>query len=84
MKALTLRNLPPHLARAIARRAAENKTSLSKAVISLLEEGLGVRRGPLIDSHDIDVFSGSWTREEAHEFDVTLRAQRTIDLNVSR
>jgi len=34
MKAVTLRNLPPRVSRAITRRASELKTSLNKAVIS--------------------------------------------------
>ena len=84
LKALTLRNLPPHVARAITRRAAELKTSLNKAVISLLEEGLGVREVPAARYHELDELSGSWAREEAAEFEAALREQRTIDPDVWR
>src|ERR1051325_10244942 len=38
MKAITLRNVPPHVARQIERKAREDKTSLNRAVIALLEE----------------------------------------------
>ena len=84
MKALTLRNLPPHVARAITRRASELKTSLNKAVISMLEDGLGVHEAPTARYHDLDELSGSWAREEAAEFEAVLREQRTIDPDVWR
>ena len=37
MKAITLRNLPPDLAKAVRREAERKRTSKNKAVISLLE-----------------------------------------------
>ena len=80
MKAMTLRNLPSHLDRAIQQRARSKKTSVNKAVISLLEEHLGSSsstRTPL--HHDLDDLSGLWTREEAARFDKNLVKQRTID-----
>ena len=43
MKAVTLRNLPPELARTILERARQKQTSANKAVIGLLEETLGRR-----------------------------------------
>ncbi len=84
MRPITLRNLPQHVARAVTRRAAERRTSLNKAVISLLEEVLGSRALPAARYHDLDELSGSWAREEAAEFDATLRDQRAIDPDVWR
>lgn len=81
MKAITLRNIPPRLARAIEKTAARSGLSLNKAVIRLLEEGLGLddglRKPHLYD--DLDELAGSWTAEEAAEFDEALRGMRTID-----
>ena len=37
MKAITLRNLPSELAEAVRKEAERNRTSVNKAVISLLE-----------------------------------------------
>lgn len=44
MKAITLRNLPPEVARTVQLRAKQKKTSVNKAVIELLEESAGARK----------------------------------------
>ena len=41
MKAITLRNLPPTVARIVQQRAKQKNTSVNKAVIELLEESAG-------------------------------------------
>ncbi len=79
MKAITLRNLPPELERVIRRTAEKKGTSISRAVISLLEVSTGVRNKKKVLHHDLDALVGSWTREEASEFDHALAAQRRID-----
>lgn len=84
MRPITVRNLPQHVARAVTRRAAERRTSLNKAVISLLEDAVGMRELPATRYHDLDELSGSWAREEALEFEAALREQRTIDPAVWR
>ena len=81
MKAVTLRNLPPGLARMIRQTADEKRTSINKVVIRLLEENLGIR-GKKKDKplhHDLDTLAGCWTKEEALEFEKALARQRTID-----
>ena len=87
MKAITLRNLPPELAKTIRQKAGEQGTSINKAVINLLEEGTGIRdkrNGKKSLHHDLDSLAGSWTREEAEEFDKSLASQRTIDPDLWR
>ncbi len=82
MKAITLRNLPPELARIIRRKAEEKRWSINKAVISLLEDGSGLQGKKKVDKrlhHDLDALAGSWTKDEALVFDKALAAQRTID-----
>ncbi len=81
MKLVTLRNLPPELARIIRQRADEKRTSINKAVISLLEESVGIRgkkKGTSLH-HDLDAMAGSWTKEEASMFEKVLAQQRAID-----
>ena len=81
MTAITLRNIPPEVAKAIQRKADEENMSLNRAVIRLLEEALelrhGKRRKPI--HRDLDELSGCWSDEEAATFDEALQAQRTID-----
>jgi len=81
MKAITLRNLPPDVARAVQRRAKQKKTSVNKAVIDLLEESTGTRAhtpAP-VRYHDLDHLAGTWTEKEAAVFETLLTEQRRID-----
>ena len=80
MKAITLRNIPAEVARAIERRATEQRTSLNRVVIRLLEESLGIaKQKPKKRYHDLDWFFGSMTEEQAREMEESLRDQRKID-----
>ena len=81
MKVITLRNIPPEVARRIEERSARSGLSLNKAVISLLEEGLGVSGfgAPSVRHDDLDDFCGIWTDEQASEFDRALADQRRLD-----
>lgn len=81
MKAITLRNLPPEVARTVQQRAKQKKTSVNKAVIELLEEsagGKGKKKTP-IRYHDLDYLAGTWTKQEAAAIDKLIAEQRTID-----
>lgn len=81
MKAVTLRNLPPELVRVIRRKASEKRTSVNKAVISLLEEsvGIGQKTRTVPRHHDLDALAGAWTKEEAEAFEQALARQRAVD-----
>ena len=82
MKAITLRNLPPEIAKTIRTKAQREGVSINKAVIQLLEEGVGPRskaKGGKARYHELDDLAGSWTKEEAGEFDKALGKQRAID-----
>jgi hypothetical protein len=77
---ITLRNLPPAVARAVRDRAQADGVSLNKAVIRLLEEALGLSRTkrPKV-KHDLSEFVGAWSDEEAEEMMRLLREQRQIE-----
>lgn len=80
MKAITLRNIPPPVARMIERKAKDDKSSLNKAVVSLLEQRAPReprQRGKKY--RDLDFLFGMWTKEEADAFDAALADQRQID-----
>ena len=79
MKALTLRHLRPELARTIERKAHEAGTSLSGAVIGLLEQATGLAKKPRASHHDLDHLAGTWTAEQARVFGKALARQRSID-----
>ena len=79
MKALTLRRLKPELARAIEKRAQEAGTSLSGAVLGLLEQATGLAKNRGMKHHDLDHLAGTWSAEQARSFDRALARQRGID-----
>ena len=81
MKTITLRNLPPELARLLGRKAQEQRMSLNRAAIHLMEEAVGRRQGrPRAPQyHDLDRFSGAWSKQEASAFEKALATQRAID-----
>ena len=80
MKAITLRNLPPEVARRLARKAREEGLSLNRAVISALEEAFGVaRRKKGLVYHDLDFMIGALSKQDADELDRAVRRQRRID-----
>lgn len=84
MKAITLRNLPPDLARRIRQKAKAGRTSLNRTVIALLEESVNgpAHAGTPAVHHDLDGLAGSWSAEEAAAFDEALAGQRRIDLEI--
>jgi hypothetical protein len=86
VKVVTLRNLPPELARAIHRRARERGVSLSKTVVGLLEESMGLRgrRHANRLHHDLDALAGRWSSAEATAFGKAVAAQRRIDPDLWR
>lgn len=81
MKAITLRNISPDLQKRLQEEAAETDSSLNKTVLRLLEESTGTKESQASGRrfHDLDRFAGTWTEEEAAEFDAALEEQRRID-----
>lgn len=81
MKVITLRNIPPDVARRIQERSSRSGLSLNKTVLAILEEGLGLAGSEptRVRNNDFDEFCGIWPKEEADEFDRLLTEQRRID-----
>jgi hypothetical protein len=82
MKAITLRNLPPELAKAVRKEAHRQRTSINRAVISLLQrktEQSKKRPREAQEYDDLDSLAGSWSKGEAAAFETALAAQRTLD-----
>ncbi len=79
MNAITVRNLPPAVAKAVKQKARKEKLSLNKAVIKLLEEATGTEQKKKVLHHDLDHLAGTWSEAEYQEFMAALREQRQID-----
>jgi hypothetical protein len=81
MKTISVRNLPPTVARVIRERAVRDRVSTNRAVVALLEEATG-RKPPRAAARlhtDLDDLAGAWSRDEAAAFDRALAEQRAID-----
>ncbi len=80
MRAITLRNIPPAIQKAIQKKAAQKRISVNKAVIELLQERVGiVEDQKKTVHHDLDDLAGSWGAREAKAFEKTLELTRRID-----
>ncbi|MDP9359820.1 MAG: hypothetical protein M3P29_00055 [Acidobacteriota bacterium] len=81
-KAITVRNLPPEVAKAIRDRARRKGWSVNRAVTELLVEatssGENQKKTRQLH-HDLDKYFGVWRREERDSFDEDLRSQRVIE-----
>ena len=80
MSAITVRNLPPKVAKAIREKARKERLSMNKAVIKLLEQATGATQETRkVVHHDLDRFFGTWSKEEGDAFDRALKEQRNIE-----
>lgn len=77
MKNLTVRNVSPSLSRALERHRKRSGQSLNQTVLELLERGLGVKREPT--GNGLEDLAGTWTAEEADEFDAATAPFEQID-----
>lgn len=84
MKAITLRNVPPDVAKVVHRRAVERNLSLNKAVIELVALGGGLTKAARECHSDLDDLFGKWTKREADAFDRRLRGLRRVDAELWR
>jgi DNA polymerase III delta subunit len=84
MRAITLRNIPPEVQKAIQRKAREKKISANRAVIELLRERVGILENKKKVYHDLDDLAGSWSAKEAKSFEKALGELRRIDEDLWR
>ena len=73
---VTLRNLPSEIEKTIRDISRRDGISLSKATIRLLESSL--TKKPARNT-DFDEFFGTWSIQEAQEFDSALAGMRQIE-----
>jgi hypothetical protein len=80
VNAITVRNLPPAVAKAVKAKAKKERLSLNKAIVRLLEEATGT--DPTREKeihHDLDHLAGKWSEAEYRQFMEALGERRQID-----
>jgi hypothetical protein len=78
MRYVTIRNLPPDLARALEREKRRRGLSLNQVVINLLSQGLGLEPGAR-RSNGLGQLAGTWSAEQQRAFDDAIAATEQID-----
>ena len=85
---LTLRGFEPELERRIRDLARREGISLNQAVLRLLRKGAGLAREKRDDEdavgHSLDHLFGTWTDEQAREFEEAIRDLESIDESLWR
>lgn len=76
MRHLTVRNVPPDLAAALAAEKERLRLSLNQTVIELLRHSLGVAKRR---SNGLARLAGSWTAEEQARFEKAIAPFEQID-----
>lgn len=77
MRYLTVRNLPPDLARALEREKARSGASLNQTVIDLLRRALGLSEAA--PSNGLAELAGSWSADDLAEFEAAVADFERID-----
>lgn len=77
MKHLTVRNLPPEVARALQEERERRGASLNQTVIDLLRQSLGVSAARR--SNGLAKLAGSWSDDDLAEFEAAVADTETID-----
>lgn len=87
MNTLTLSEFDDDLVAAIRHVAERDRTSESQAALKLLRKGAGLEGGETANGkvgNSLDDFIGTWTKEEAEEFDAAVAELRVIDESMWR
>ncbi|MEM7351838.1 MAG: hypothetical protein AAF657_13655 [Acidobacteriota bacterium] len=83
MQHLTVRNIPPDLATALAEEKHKRRQSLNQTVIELLRNSLGVGSGRK-RSNGLRKLAGQWTDEEHRQFEDAISITEEIDEDLWR
>jgi len=84
VRTITIRKMPRDLEQRIEAIAAEEGASLARTVIRLLMRATGLKQPELSEAagtrhHDLDDLAGTWSEQEAAEFDRSVDSQRSVD-----
>ena len=75
-KQYTLRNVPPHIDRALRQKAGKEHKTLNAAALEALERGLDLADQP-VRHRDLDDLAGTWVEDP--EFDRALAEMDQVD-----
>ncbi len=77
MKAITIRNVPEDLARALKNETRQRGTSLNQTVLALLTQAVGLGSQPR--SNGLGDLAGTWSQEELEAFESATALFKQVD-----
>ena len=77
MKAITIRNVPEALARALEQEKKQRGSSLNQTVLDLLEHAMGLGGQPR--SNGLRQLAGGWSQKELDEFEAVTASFEQVD-----
>jgi len=83
MKHLTVRNLPPPIAKALEKERRRRGKSLNKTVIELLGQGLDVAL-PQERNNGLGRLAGTWSEADLRRFTEAIEPTEKIDEDIWR
>ena len=75
MRSITIHNLDPDVSLLIEKQAAEEGLSLNQLVKRLLRKALSLPGRTPVPARGFDEFSGLWTKEDAAEFNASVKRE---------
>ena len=78
MKQITVRSVDEALSKALVAEARRRRSSLNQTVLELLAQGLGLSRAAPFDN-GLGTLAGTWTDDEAEEFEASMAPFEEVD-----
>ena len=78
MKTITVRNVPPDIATALAAERRRRGLSLNRTVLALMREALGLAN-PRRRSNGLRRLAGTWTEADFRQFEEAVASFQAID-----
>jgi len=80
MATMTLRGIEDNIANALKKQAKKEGISVNALTLRLLKEKLGVEKKKRTESHhDLDHLAGTWTDQDATEFEQAIGIFEKVD-----
>ena len=79
MKSITIHGMDETLAKHLQKKAYDQGQSLNITIKQLLRKSLGLDESKKTDSHRFDEFVGTWSKEEANEFEKAIADLEQVD-----
>lgn len=80
ISSFNLRGVPSQVMATLKQEAKKCNMSVNSLILKLIEQGIGIRGKPKkVKHHDLDFMIGSWSSEEAKEFDESMMIFEKID-----